>query len=266
VASLFAVVLDEAGFVEGTRILAITFMAIAITVTLQGLTAAPVARLLKLRSLAHRAVIVAGAGPLARGLADALQSRGRAVTIVDRNETLVDEAREAGLDARVGNALDEDVLAELGAEEAATVVAVTTNSEVNALVTHLAHDAFGVERTFPVLGHPSRGAGPRLLERVGGRIAFGRPIDVRTWEASLGEGTADFVTYRARQGGATRASQLPESVVPVVRVQGDAVEVVTAGTTWRAGDELVLLSRMPESATAALLDASSPAHAGAAGR
>jgi NhaP-type Na+/H+ or K+/H+ antiporter len=39
VASLFAVVLDEAGFAEGTRILAITFMAIAITVTLQGLTA-----------------------------------------------------------------------------------------------------------------------------------------------------------------------------------------------------------------------------------
>jgi NhaP-type Na+/H+ or K+/H+ antiporter len=259
VASLFAVVLDEAGFVEGSRVLAITFVAIAITVTLQGLTAAPVARLLRLRSLAHRAVIVVGAGPLARGLADTLQRSGRAVTLIDRNETLVDEAQRAGLDARIGNALDEDVLEELGTEEASTVVAVTTNSEVNALVTHLAHDAFGVERTFPALGHPSRGAGPRLLERVGGHIAFGRPIDVRSWEASLDEGTANFVVYRVRPGGSTRASQLPDSVVPIARTQGDTTEVVTADTTWRAGDELVLLSRLPESATAHLLDAAAAA-------
>jgi hypothetical protein len=259
VASLFAVVLDEAGFAEGTRILAITFMAIAITVTLQGLTASTVARLLGLRSLAHQAVIIVGAGPLARGLADVLQRHGRAVTLVDRNETLVDEARATGLDARLGNALDEDVLAELGAEEAATVVAVTTNSEVNALATHLAHDAFGVERTFPALGHPSRGAGPRLLERVGGRIAFGRPIDVRAWEASLEEGTAIFVTYRVPAGGPLRASQLPDGVVPVARVQGDSAEVVTAELSWRAGDELVLLSRLPENATATALDSAARA-------
>jgi hypothetical protein len=223
------------GFAEGTRILAITFMAIAITVTLQGLTASTVARLLGLRSLAHQAVIIVGAGPLARGLADVLQRHGRAVTLVDRNETLVDEARATGLDARLGNALDEDVLADLGAEEAATVVAVTTNSEVNAFAAHLAHDAFGVERTFPALGHPSRGAGPRLLERVGGHIAFGRPVDVRSWESSLEEGTATFVTYRVPAGGPTRASQLPESVVPVARVHGASVEVVTADLTWRAG-------------------------------
>lgn len=255
VASLFAVVLDEAGFVEGPRILAVTFMTIAITVTLQGLTASLVARLLGLRSLAHRAVIVVGAGPLARGLAEELQRHGRMVTLLDRNVALVEEARAQGLDAREGNALDEDVLAEVGAEEAATVVAVTTNSEVNALATHLAHDAFGVERTFPALGHPSRGAGPRLLERVGGRIAFGRPIDVRAWESSLAEGTAALVRYRVPPGGPTRTSQLPESVVPVARVQGDLVEVVTADLSWRAGDELILLSRLPEEVTASVLDA-----------
>jgi hypothetical protein len=135
------------------------------------------------------------------------------------------------------------------------VVAVTTNSEVNALATHLAHDAFGVERTFPALGHPSRGAGPRLLERVGGgRIAFGRPVDVRAWESSLEEGTAIFVTYRVPTGGPTRASQLPEGVVAVARVQGDSAEVVTADLSWRAGDELVLLSRLPENATATIVE------------
>jgi Trk K+ transport system NAD-binding subunit len=167
------------------------------------------------------------------------------VTLVDRNAALVAQARDEGLDAREGNALDEDVLAELGADEAATVVAVTTNSEVNALATHLAHDVFGVERTFPVLGHPSRGAGPRLLDRVGGRVAFGRPVDVRAWESSLEEGTAQFVSYRVPPGGATRASQLPDSVVPVARIHGEMVEVVNADLTWQSGDELIVLSRLP---------------------
>ena len=255
VASLFAVVLGEAGFAEGPRVLALTFMAIAITVTLQGLTASLVARLLGLRSLAHRAVIVIGAGPLGRGLAEVLQRHGRTVTLVDRNPVMVTSAREDGLEAREGNALDEDVLAEIGADEAATVVAVTTNSEVNALATHLAHDVFGVERTFPVLGHPSLGASPRLLEHVGGRIAFGRPIDVREWESSLAEGTAQFVSYRVRPGDATLASQLPESVVPVVRVRGETAEVVNADLGWQAGDELVLLSRLPDELTAAVIDA-----------
>ena len=265
VASLFAVVLDEAGFVEGTRVLAVTFMTIAITVTLQGLTAAPVARLLGLRSLAHQAAIVVGAGPLARALARVLQERGRAVTLVDRNAALVEAARAEGLDARVGNALDEDVLAELGAEEAATVVAVTTNSEVNALAAHLAHDAFGVERALPALGHPSRGAGPRLLQRVGGRIAFGRPLDVRAWDSSLEDGTATVGTYRVPAAGPTSASQLPDAVVPIARVEGPLVEVVTADLTWRAGDELVLLSRLPEGAPESAIDAAAgPGLVGAA--
>ncbi len=254
VASLFAVVLDEAGFVEGTRILAVTFMAIAITVSLQGLTASLVARLLGLRSLAHQAVIVVGAGPLARGLALELQRHQRAVTLVDRNEAAVLAARALGLEARVGNALDEDVLAGLGAEEAATVVAVTTNSEVNAFAAHLAHDAFGVERTFPALGHPSRGASPRLLDRVGGHLAFGRPMDVRAWEASLEDGTARFVRYRVPAGGPARADHLPDAVVPVARVREATAEVVTADLGWRAGDQLILLSRFPEDVTAAVVD------------
>lgn len=50
------------------------------------------------------------------------------------------------------------------AAAAETLVAATTDSEVNALAAHLARGAFGVARTFPVLGHPSRRAGPRLVD------------------------------------------------------------------------------------------------------
>jgi hypothetical protein len=49
--------------------------------------------------------------------------------------------------------------------------------------------------------------------------------------------------------------------VPVARVQGESAEIVTADLAWRAGDELVLLSRLPEHATASALDAASAAGA-----
>ncbi|MFL5582498.1 MAG: cation:proton antiporter [Gemmatimonadaceae bacterium] len=264
VASLFALTLTEAGFAEGQRLLAIAFLTIAMTVTVQGLTAGPVSRLLGLESLAGRTAIVVGAGPLGLGVAAELRRRDRPVVLVDRNAALVEGARALGFEAREGNALDEGVLADAGADEAETVVAVTTNSEVNALAAHLAHDAFGVARAYPALGSPSRGAGPALLERVGGRLAFGRPVDVRALEIALGQGEARFLPYRvpASAGGARThgARDLPEQIVPVARARGGSLEVVTPQLTWQGGDELVLLTLLGEDETYAVLDAAHAAH------
>jgi Trk K+ transport system NAD-binding subunit len=257
VASLFALALGEAGIAEGSRVLAITFLTIAMTVTLQGLTAAPMSRLLGLHSLAGKGVVIVGAGPLALGLAQVLRERGRPVMIVDRNPHLVDHARFLGFEAREGNALDENVLEDADVDEAETLVAVTTNGEVNALAAHLAHDAFGVARSYPALGHPSRGAGPRLLERVGGRIAFGRPIDVRAWDEALARGEAEFVVYTvpASADGDLRPAALPDAMIAIARRRGESVEVTHAEQRWQSGDELTLLSRFGGSQSKSALDA-----------
>ena len=257
VASLFALELMEAGFPEGQRVVAITFLTIALTVTLQGLTAATVARLLGLQSLSGSRVVIVGAGPLGLGIAELLRRHGRVVTLTDRNHALVERARALGFEAREGNALDEEVLAEAGGEEAETVLAVTTNSEVNALAAHLAHDALGVARAYPALGHPSLGVGARLLERVGGRIAFGRPVDVRAWDYALATEGAEFVTYTvpARNGGEPyRSRMLPEELLPVARIRDGSMELVNAELTWRSGDQLVVLGRASQEETIATLD------------
>lgn len=249
VASLFAFALTEAGFSEGPRLLAITFLTIALTVTLQGLTAAPLARVLGLESLQGQRVVIIGAGPFGRGLANILREHGRPVVLVDRNPLLVDLARSDGFDATAGNALDEGVLETAGAEQAETLVAVTTNSEVNALAAHLAQDAFGVARAFPVLGHPSRGAGPQLLERVGGRIAFGRHVDVKIWEFALERGEARFVTRKVQKGTSPqmlKTFELAEGLVPIARVRNGSVEISYPDQMWNAGDAIILLSRLPD--------------------
>jgi Trk K+ transport system NAD-binding subunit len=258
VASLFAIVLRDAGFAEGERILAITFLTIAMTVTFQGLTAGVMASLLGLSDMTGRGVVIVGAGPLGLRLALLLRDRGRRVSMIDRNPFLVQRARSLGFEVVEGNALDEDVLQEAQLDQSETLVAVTTNAEVNAFASLLAHDAFGVARSYPALGDASRGAGPRLLERVGGRIAFGRPIDVRAWDEALEHGEVSLVVYRVPPGASSRLSPagLPELFIAVARARADSIEVTNAEQRWRAGDEVIVLSLLSDVETVARLEES----------
>jgi NhaP-type Na+/H+ or K+/H+ antiporter/voltage-gated potassium channel Kch len=259
VASLFALELTEAGIVEGERMLAITFLTIAVTVTVQGLTAGPVARLLGLESLRGRRVIVVGAGPLALALASVIRRYDRPVTVVDRNAELVDRARALDVEAVAGNALDEPVLEAAGADEAESVVALTSNPEVNALAAHLAHDAFGVAAAYPSLADPTRGASSQLLERVGGRLAFGRAVDVRSWDYALEHGGARVFVFRVPEGSPERPriSDLPSDLLVLARVRDQSLEIATAQTTWRGGDHLVTATTLPEGEAVAVLDEAS---------
>lgn len=246
VASLFALELTAAGFADGTRVLAIAFLTIASTGLLQGLTALPVARMLGLESLAGRRAIIVGAGPMALAVAGELRRYERPVTLIDRNADLVNDARAAGFEAVEGNALDESVLAAAGAEEAETIVAMTSNAEVNALAAHLGHDAFGIARACPVLAGESRGANERLLERVGGNVAFARGIDLREWEHALRHDRARLLAVAVPEGTRERGylERLPESIVPLARVRQQSIDVATADQTWRAGDRVILLTTL----------------------
>jgi NhaP-type Na+/H+ or K+/H+ antiporter len=257
VASLFALEMTEAGLVEGDRLLAIAFLTIAATVTIYGLTAVPVARLLRLESFKGRRAIIVGAGALGLELARSLRRHHRPVVVIDRNRAFVERARADGFEIVEGNALDESVLGIVGADEADTLVALTANSEVNALAAHLAHDAFGVANAYPLLSNPARGAGPTLLERVGGDAAFGKALDVRAWDYALERDEARLIEYRLPAECSTdpaRREMLPEHVVLLARVRGDSIEVATANLRWRADDVLVVLTSLSADGTRAVLD------------
>lgn len=257
VASLFAIQLKAAGFSEGDRVLALTFLTIAITVTVQGLTAAGVARLLRLQSLTGKRVVIVGAGPLALELADVLRQYGRPLAMIDRNPERVDLARERQFDAVAGNALEEAVLEAAGIEEAETVLAMTTNPEVNALACHLAHDAFGVARAYPILASPGRGASPELLDRVGGRLAFGRPVNLREWEHAFEHHGARVVAFRVRASvrDAVRLAHLPPQMIPLARVRQNSLEITTEQQTWRGDDHVIVATTCSEEEATVILDA-----------
>ena len=62
------------------------------------------------------------------------------VTLVDTNPERVAQARALGLNCLQGNALNEEVMEEAKPENVATLIGLTTNSQVNLLAAQLAHD------------------------------------------------------------------------------------------------------------------------------
>ncbi len=244
VASLFGLTLYRQGIVDGMRLPALTFLAIMMTVTIQGLTASLIAKLLKLQSLEGRRVIVVGANRLGRAVATIIREHGRPVTFIDSNLALVNDACDAGFDAVHGNAMDEDVLEDADIDETETLVATTANSEVNVLVSQFAHDVFGIKRVLPTLNSPDAGRYIKTLEHTGGGMVFGRPIDVFAWEHTIAQQFAWSVPKSWPQIPIGDI-KIFNSMLPVIRLRDNSAEVVHFDQVWKPKDKIVFLACMP---------------------
>lgn len=244
VASLFSINLYKAGIPHGDRLLALTFLMIMMTVTIQGLTAASLAKHLNLQSMEGRGVLIVGANRLGRAIANIIQEYGRPVTFIDTNHLFINEAREAGFTAVHGNALEEDVLEEAEIEEVETIVAITSNQEVNVLVSQFAHDVFGLKRAFPILSNPEKGANVKILERIGGQMGFGKPIDISIWENANIQHFTWEVTESYWQT-ATGIAQISNELLPVIRLRGKSAEVFHPEHDWKPGDHIIFVTHIP---------------------
>ena len=146
VAGLFRILLDEAGIAGGGDLEALVFVTVAFTVSVQGLTAGTVARLLGVDHPIPQGTIIVGADHLGRLLARLLAHLRRRVVMIDKNPAFCRIARAAQLTVYEGDALSTDALEDAGARYADTVVALTRNPELNALVAQRVRDNFRVER------------------------------------------------------------------------------------------------------------------------
>lgn len=263
VASLFALRLAELGMPDSDRLLALTFLTIAMTVAIQGLSASFVSRALGLHLGARKPVIVVGGGPLALTVARVLMEGGRPLSVVDRNATYVRRARQAGLDAVRGNGLDESVLEQAGASDAEMLIALTTNPEVNALAAQVARERHGIPHTYPAIGRPEHGVTEELLVQSGARLAFGRPVDVRRWDAQIDAGAVQLTWATVPEqwdGRAVSTLATPDDVLAVARQRASAVEVTHATQRWQRGDRIALLTSLgPDDALRTLVPPEPPA-------
>jgi NhaP-type Na+/H+ or K+/H+ antiporter len=257
VAGLFSIRLSEAQIPGGQILEALVFITVALTVTVQGLTAGLVGRLLGVDLPSLRGTIIIGADHFGRLLARLLSERGRPVVLMDLNQLNCRRAHRAGLIAYRGDGLSIDDLTEAGARYADTVVALTRNQELNTLIVERVRNNFRVERILSVARHASDGA------QV---IPFpGNFLSLDEMNRRLGSGEGRLAEYEVNAGGwvGGRLDGLPygDGELALILERRNQTFIASSDQVLAAGDRIVCLKMRPErsalSETATLLGESS---------
>lgn len=195
-------------------------------------------------------IIIIGCGRMGSGLAQALQLRGHAVSVVDRDpasfERLGPTFRGRTI---VGIGFDRQALVEAGIERADALAAVMPSDEANVIAARLASAFFAVPRVVVRLYDPRKA---EIYNRLGlqtiSPISWGvtRAADMLCYSQldtvlSLGGGGVDLVQVECPTllaGRTVQSITVPASIHVVAIGRGGKTFLPTLGTVFQEGDML----------------------------
>jgi NhaP-type Na+/H+ or K+/H+ antiporter len=245
IASLFAILLTERGISGGDAIKALVFLTIIITVLVQGLTAAWVARGLGLTKADAVGAVVVGCSPLTVLLARLMRDHGDPVVLIDTNPAACEAATQEGLAVIVSSALDHDALEQAGLNQAGTFLAMTKNGEVNAVVAQRALEEFAPPRVIAVL--PQEQEGEETGETANLKQARLIRLPLKKWNTYLQDGEVRLGETRLRdsdtdlQQAHLAALIRSGEMVPLLLERQGSLQVAIGQEGWRVGDRLIYL-------------------------
>lgn len=150
VASLFGIELTKMNLGYGEEVSLVIFVTILGTVTIYGLLARPIAKILGLAKQGADLVLIAGSPHWGLQLAKTLQDLGVGVIVADTNLDHIRSARARGLSCIYGNVFDESLLHSIGPEGFDKFLGITQNDEVNTLAAIHFADYVGIANVFTV--------------------------------------------------------------------------------------------------------------------
>ena len=173
ISAIFALRLEQEGFADAEKLVPYTFVVIIATVTVYGLSANPVARLLKVAKPQPNGVLFLGAHSWSLDLACQLQELGLKVMVADSNWENISKARKRNLETYYGNILSEFAMDEINFDGIGKLFALTQNDEVNALASIRFAEIFGSSNVFQLPQSAlSIHKESETTEALGGRILF----------------------------------------------------------------------------------------------
>ena len=194
VASLFAFELNQHGY-DGTQLRALVFLLITMTVISAGLTGGWVSSLLDLRRKSESGWIILGAHEVARLLARLLKQGGNEVICIDEDPNACRLAENEGVKVFYGNALGERTLQRAEPDTRKGIIALSGNEEVNFIFSQRAK-YFGKEMTILTgIKRRDEGITSKMVSETGGRIPFGRPVDIDLWSTWIRKGFTKYSSF-----------------------------------------------------------------------
>ncbi|HOA24420.1 MAG TPA: cation:proton antiporter [Aggregatilineales bacterium] len=194
----------------------------------------------------RKVTIIVGAGPFARKTAKILQAAGP-VWLIDKNRNDYELAVQDGLNAIHGDALDENVMADAGGNEAHTLIALTTNSEVNILAAQLARRVFDIPRLYVLLTQADNGSLRNLADLSGAEKLQMELADLEQWDHWITHGeVAEYevvIEEPMSPQEAFEKFQAEQPSVPVLLQHNGRVSMFRNVEELNVGDRVTLLRR-----------------------
>lgn len=195
ISAVFALRLEQEGYAAAEQLVPYTFIVIIATVTIYGLSASPVARLLGVAKAQPNGMLIVGAHKWARELALKLKENGLRVLVVDTNWENISRARNLGLNTHYGNILSEYTLDELDLDGIGKSLALTPNDEVNALCSIRFAELFGSSEAFQLAPHStSQSKDTEFTDHLSGRTLFDPDLNYTRFSELFEQGAELKVT------------------------------------------------------------------------
>lgn len=257
VTSLFASSLTQAGVPGAELLVPFVFIIIVGSVTLNSLTAKPVARFLGVGEPDPQGFFILGAHAAARRIAAFLQREGFSTLVCDTNFANISAARVEGLNTYYGSPLSERSDKDLRLSGLGKLLALTSNDEANALTAIKFTRNFDSTNVYQL--KPSSRERHNLDEERRGRLIFYKGTTFEELEQRLTNGEIKKTTiteaFTQRDFEAHNADYLPLFVI-----RGKTVEVVSGDLPeLESGDALASLVPARKAKAEALPEADLPA-------
>jgi NhaP-type Na+/H+ or K+/H+ antiporter len=243
IASFFAVALTKAGIPGGDTLRALVFLVIAITVTVQGLTAGPIAHLLGIRRETNSGYAILGANEVARTLALELKNHDERVILLDSNAAACNLAEADDLKVIFGNAMDENVLIRARIEEMAGCIGLTPNEELNLMFVNQAREQFKVPQRLISISKSEGHTSIEAVNKTGVSVLFGAPYDVELWAVRLRRKIASVEQWisnpEEKDVESIPISEIPiQCLIPMMILRKDKAVLADNKTEFQPGDHV----------------------------
>lgn len=241
VASIFAIELADRGIEGANVLLSVTFAVIIGTVATYSLTSGIVAIRLGLSEKNPQGLLVVGGSHWIREMAKQVQKAGFRVLLSDTNQNHVDHALSENIEIYHGNILSEVAQDEINFGGIGRLLALTPNSEVNALAGEHYQHTFGSENVFE-LQRREIDERDGISVHLGGRTLFPAAT---TYDTIINRFQNGARIMRIRVGDAQAVQYaIPNAILPLfVMPDKEKLLIWTEADppTVRQGNELIAL-------------------------
>ncbi len=148
VTSIFAIKLEDNGFLQAPQFFAEILFVVLGTVLIYGSLSTVICKVIGISNINPQGVLFVGAHSWARRMAKNLQSFDIPVFLIDSNSHSIETAKNQELPAASGNVFSQEFLDQIEFSELGHLVALTANDEVNAFAEKLLNSHMADPNTF----------------------------------------------------------------------------------------------------------------------